>query len=334
MKYALVVNKQSETGRVNIGDYIQCLAAAQYLPHIDFIVDRENLNRMDYESAKIIMNGWFTYHPENWPPNAKLIPLFLSFHLNPTYANKLLSKVQNVEYLKKHSPIGCRDYTTLNLLQKYHIPSYFSFCLTSTLDVNFKREDKTNSIIFCDVIYQLQKKTDIGIKITDKNILKKIRRITAEIIKGTYRKKTIHKLIPKYIYEQGIHLSQEYPAGKTTEEYFEIARELLEQYATAKLVITSRIHCAIPCLALGTPVLFIPDGINKGKAEISRLRGIVEYLNILTTYSPRKIKKIFGDVSHIYTPGSIDWKNPPENPNTHIILSKELKQKCNNFVTR
>ena len=34
-----------------------------------------------------------------------------------------------------------------------------------------------------------------------------------------------------------------------------LAKNLLNKYASAKLVITSRIHCAIPCLSLGTPVL-------------------------------------------------------------------------------
>ncbi|WP_264821067.1 polysaccharide pyruvyl transferase family protein [Acinetobacter schindleri] len=32
---------------------------------------------------------------------------------------------------------------------------------------------------------------------------------------------------------------------------------MLEKYSTAKLVITSRIHCALPCLAMGTPVIYI-----------------------------------------------------------------------------
>jgi exopolysaccharide biosynthesis predicted pyruvyltransferase EpsI len=35
------------------------------------------------------------------------------------------------------------------------------------------------------------------------------------------------------------------------------AIQLLRTYATAKSVITTRLHCALPCLAIGTPVLFI-----------------------------------------------------------------------------
>ncbi|MHB9292886.1 hypothetical protein Holit_01999 [Hollandina sp. SP2] len=38
-----------------------------------------------------------------------------------------------IKYLKKHEPIGCRDYGTVKLLGKYGINAYFSGCLTLTL---------------------------------------------------------------------------------------------------------------------------------------------------------------------------------------------------------
>lgn len=42
----------------------------------------------------------------------------------------------------------------------------------------------------------------------------------------------------------------------TPQERFIIAQERLDLYKKAKLVVTSRLHCALPCLAFGTPVLF------------------------------------------------------------------------------
>ena len=331
MKYALVVHKQLKGG-VNIGDFIQCLAAKQFIPHVNFYVERDKLNQEHYEEAKVIMNGWFTYSPENWPPNKNLNPLFISFHLNPYYADKLLSKKENVEYLQKHSPIGCRDYFTLKIMQRYNINSYYSFCLTSTLDIKYKSEKKTDSIIFCDIMYKLQKSSEFGIGISHENLIKKSRRILAETIKGLIRNNKLKKIVPKDIYQSGIHLTQQSVAGKSNEEYFKIAEELLEQYASAKLVVTSRIHCALPCLALGTPVLFVPDGISQSETEFSRLKGIVEYLNILTVMPKYKLEKIFGQSSNIFNMADIDWDNPPKNPNNHIRLTEDLKSKCINFV--
>ena len=138
MKYALFKHTQNNLGLVNIGDHIQSCAAEQFLPQVDFYVDRDALDAPVKEEAKIIMNGWFTDAPEKWPPNPNLSPLFISFHLQPSSAFVILNKKENVDYLKKHAPIGCRDYSTLQILQDKGIDSYYSFCLTTTLDEKFK----------------------------------------------------------------------------------------------------------------------------------------------------------------------------------------------------
>ena len=52
---------------------------------------------------------------------------------------------------------------------------------------------------------------------------------------------------------------------------------LLNKYARAKLVITSRIHCALPCLAMGTPVIFI-NGFDSF-VDSCRFDGIIELFN-------------------------------------------------------
>lgn len=99
------------------------------------------------------------------------------------------------------------------------------------------------------------------------------------------------------------------------------------------MVVTSRIHCALPCLALGTPVLFVPDGISQSKIEVSRLQGIVEYLNILTAMTKDKVNRVFGIRQNIFKMEDIDWNNPPTNPYTHKDLAKVLKNKCANFIS-
>ena len=56
-------------------------------------------------------------------------------------------------------------------------------------------------------------------------------------------------------------------------ERFKIAKNLIYKYAKAKLVITSRIHCALPCLALNTPFIFV------NKDYSIRYDGLYELLN-------------------------------------------------------
>jgi exopolysaccharide biosynthesis predicted pyruvyltransferase EpsI len=65
--------------------------------------------------------------------------------------------------------------------------------------------------------------------------------------------KFISKYLPKAWREEFGHF---YSPRK-----FQKAEALLEKYAQAKLVITSRLHCALPCIALGTPIIFIPKDI-------------------------------------------------------------------------
>lgn len=75
----------------NIGDYIQSLAARQFLDKENIAyIHRDKLNDVNYES-KAIMNGWFSHYPENWPPSDKIYPLFVSFHINSAVYDTLLS---------------------------------------------------------------------------------------------------------------------------------------------------------------------------------------------------------------------------------------------------
>lgn len=56
----------------NIGDYIQALASAQFLPHIDGFINREKLKDYKEEPCSVIMNGWYIHNPEQWPPSNKI----------------------------------------------------------------------------------------------------------------------------------------------------------------------------------------------------------------------------------------------------------------------
>ena len=86
------------------------------------------------------------------------------------------------------------------------------------------------------------------------------------------------------------------------------ARALLRRYSSAKLVITSRLHCALPCLALGTPVLLLRQDI-QSDPRFDGLRELVRY---------------HSDPSQ---PIKIDWENPAPNSDSLHELRQSLEGK-------
>ena len=87
-------------GSKNIGDYIQTKAVIDIIDSKKTrILDRENLDKYNEDEIKTIINGWFMENPKNWPPSNKIIPLFISFHINPSARGELLKK-ESLEYLK------------------------------------------------------------------------------------------------------------------------------------------------------------------------------------------------------------------------------------------
>ena len=62
------------------------------------------------------------------------------------------------------------------------------------------------------------------------------------------------------------------------EARFKLAEQLLERLARARLVITSRIHVALPCIAMGTPVIFVDSDLAK-KSERARIEEFLPLFN-------------------------------------------------------
>ena len=127
---------------VNIGDDIQTLAGINFLKKHginDYVfVDREELSDYDGEPIKLVMNGWYMHNIKKFPPSDKIHPIFVSMHV---WDENLIK--ENVEYFKKHQPIGCRDEYTVKQFKKYGIDAYFTGCLTLLFDdVNNKKGGK------------------------------------------------------------------------------------------------------------------------------------------------------------------------------------------------
>src|SRR5690348_17009501 len=75
----------------NLGDEIQSIAASQYLPQVDFLVDRNTGQQTNVSHSyigtpidknKTIYSGWFDGQYCHFPPPTNIDPLFVSFHIN------------------------------------------------------------------------------------------------------------------------------------------------------------------------------------------------------------------------------------------------------------
>ena len=193
------------------------------------------------------MNGWHLIHHGNNIISTQIQPIFQSYHLD----NERTLSPNFIKNLKLFSPIGCRDNKTKEQLNKYGINAYFSSCLTTTLDIDYMSDEKerTNEIIFID--YKI----------------------------GDYPKADEFLLSLKaYNLSNVTHTYHIIDLNLTHIERFQLAKKLLNKYSKAKLVISTRIHGALPCLSFNTPVILI----NKGY-DHKRFPGIYELLNTIGT---------------------------------------------------
>lgn len=309
----------------NVGDYIQSLAAEQYIPSVDELVKREKLKSYDGMPINMIMNSWYMYNTEEFPPSPKINPLFVSFHLNAKIKDKILGSMANVEYLKKHGPIGCRDLYTHQSLQSADIPSFFSGCLTTTLDIKYKWEGERKGVVLADPVVSLPNKNTI--KYSLKHFLKAV--ITGNIFRLGERRKLLNKLISKEILNDAEWLHHKLPGKHSEEERFKEAKRFLSKFAKAELVITSRIHCALPCLALGTPVIFINYGFFN-ESDQSRFQGITDLFNTVNIDKNGNIQANFDFGSN----EKITLNTIQSNPDRHVQYANELKKICKMFVNK
>ena len=324
-KYAIMTYEDTDEG-TNIGDYIQSLAARQYLPSVDCFINREKLDEIVGSPTKLIMNGWFTHHPEHWIPSESIIPHFVAFHINHSKQADILTS-KGIKYLKEHSPIGCRDKYTTNLLKQKGIDAYYSGCLTLTLDKNYKvdNSERNDEIYIVDPIFNIPDFKDHFKSL--RNFLRAIK--YGRFISSIKKRKILNKLIPKEIRKNAIythHMIE--PNNLSEDDRFKIAENLLSKYARAKLVITSRIHCALPCLALGTPVIFInsfTDNSNK-----SRIEGLVDLFNHIDVDVERET------ITYSFVQESQPISNTLilPNPISYKSLAEQLKISCESFINK
>ncbi len=292
MKNALLVYSHPNGNIFNIGDYVQSIAARQFLPAVDYYLDRERLNEPVGDDVRLIMNGWFMHRPKNWPPSSEIKPLFVAFHLNKLAEKEMLS-AEGIQYLKAHEPIGCRDHYTVSLLTERGINAYFSGCMTLTLGKTYKHTEVSDAPIYLtdlNSILQRNLKFKINCAIAIITKLHLLKNIQARMLECGVMKKLIRiaafYVTYRSVISDDVFLSAQYREHEiedrfeSDDEKFRYADELLQEYSKARYVVTSRIHCALPCLAMGTPVVFVTNDL-LGEVHNCRLDGLKQLFHTI-----------------------------------------------------
>lgn len=343
-KFAVIVHESANS--VNIGDYIQALASAQFLPQVNTFLEREKIGEYDGDRIKVIMNAWYMYDKKQWPPSEKIQPLFIAMHINKTAMN-IFSTKQSIDYLKKYSPIGCRDKATEKYIKSLGIKAYFSGCMTLTLGLKYKSDIHNGKVYFVDPampnIGKFNKQ--ICLLFNYFRYKKKICNIFKKkypSVKCMYKDRRrwlstvafyleYRKLFDEDLIINAEYICQEDSSYKTNfknhYERFIEAERLIKLYAKAKLVITSRIHCALPCTGLETPVIYTYQN-SQDENSSCRMDGLLQLFNVVNIDKD----------GHIYTSLNFNSKNKISNNNLPIIknewkdLANEMIERCKRFI--
>ncbi len=158
------------------------------------------------------------YHPN-------LHPVFVSFHINRV--NVLTPEA--IDYLRAHGPIGCRDWTTVDLLLSAGVDAFFTGCLTTTVNAVFAPTET------------VAREGDgvVGAVDLPPAALRKIKAVT----------------------EVATHAGTEFREA-TLVSGTRAAVELLESYQRRYTrVVTSRLHSYLPATSLGLRAKFRPPSL-------------------------------------------------------------------------
>lgn len=264
----------------NVGDYIQSLAAIQFLPRIDIFVERENMHGVAGQGdIFLIMNGWFMHRPENFPPPKNIHPFYISFCV----ADERMLSSEAIDHLKQFAPIGCRDLQTMRLLRSHNIPTYYSGCLTLSFPPFRGAKNKyvyaleASERILLTMPLALQKhlrfvshEAMVFRKINDLLNAKRTRFFKAGFLNKVLDLLYFLGILVPYAVWRFLPRER---SGNTWSSMLNLARAytLLGRYKRASLLLTTRLHGALPCIAFGTPVVFFRPSFKEAHDRFTAL---------------------------------------------------------------
>jgi hypothetical protein len=182
---------------------------------------------------------------------------------------------RHVDYLKKFEPIGTRDTATRDFLRSIGVKAETTYCLTLTFPT--RQSAPRNGIVYL---------VDAGSIAVPKSL-----RVGAV--------KMSHAVAPL--------------GHEVTIPY---ARRLLDMYLdTAKLVVTTRLHAALPCIAMGIPVVYFGDGADGRTSIINEIGGKIYNARL---HSKSWARGALGRITE-----QVDWS--PSTPDIHAVKANLAK---------
>ena len=267
---------------------------------------------------------------------------------------------EGIDYFRKFAPIGCRDTGTLELFKKYDIPCFFSGCLTLTLGENYINKHDSKKCIFVDPYYEFirNKEGKYSVKTLLKTIfygiknLSKIKRLW-KIFKyiGYYLDESfLLKFIRRFLnisafyktyssmFDDSLLFSAQYEThsiNNTIKNYSALilAEKYIKTYSSASLIVTSRIHCALPCLGIETPVIFVTsenlESIDKPIRSPGRFGGLLNLMRVIYF----KDNSLYTDDEELLKiTGKINLNTNITNKRDYTILRNKLIEVCKEFM--
>lgn len=214
-------------------------------------MDRDFASGRRYpQNTWLLCNGWFMHRNfkgvVDFPFPNEINPIYISFHINDP---SVLNR-EVAESLRKAEPIGCRDWTTVYRLREFGINCFFSGCMTTTIG-------------------QIMPQA----KISQPNT---IAAVESSVPLAKYPDATIEEFTQFGDYVRDLDLV----SG------LKDADAMLQRYLPFSKVLTSRLHCYLPCRSMGLDVDFVP----RNTSDI-RLEGLID----LTPTTFGKIRKNIED---------------------------------------
>lgn len=218
----------------NIGDNAQSYAIDHLykklgIPKEDIIdLNYTGLKNYDGEYVIVPMAQAITNYKrfDIFPISRKVIPYYISTAMNEPECEDILPE------LRMYQPIGCRDEETMELLRAKGVQAYLSGCVTLTLPRR-KESTKQTKIYLVDV------------------------------------PQTLEEYIPEELKDRVVRKTHAYNYEKLPvddEEVKRINTIAIEQYREyceeGALVVSSRLHAIVPCMAMGIPVIAVSQNFD------------------------------------------------------------------------
>jgi hypothetical protein len=307
MKKALVMARTN-----NLGDDIQAWPAWQFWGrNVDAVLERDTLewwhplgfDLKPEEKVAIIFNGWLTHNPRGWFPPQNLSPLFISLHIAPEIAPKFF-RPELVEYLSQFE-IGARDLATLDLLKSYGLKAYFSGCLTLTVSHWLSRTAPPKEFrpLIVDLDKEVMDYVPLEIQNASIDSTQEISSQTSVILKLIPKitqmrwAKALKTILPRsfvdsfsyFVFRKILDMSPGVP--KSPLSRLVLAEERLRLLSGASLILTSRLHVALPAASLGVPVILVHPRLHEDP-RFSGLSGLVN------SYTLEEFREVGRDLSY------------------------------------